>query len=203
LDKLSQHIAEDSALSTSFPLRIIALGGYISVTFFHSRSSTGDLDFFFPGIIQSDGTYVIPAGFDASLEYHIRSAAFNIGLLPEWANNAVSNFIEGHPQENEIIDGSISQGVILYASPQLKIYAAKWSFQLVQKLVAIKYRNIPYDKTDAAYIAQLIRQERQRPPRKSELEAEWQAMQATTDDCIMKVNETSCKLFGYDVIVID
>jgi hypothetical protein len=173
------------------------------VTFFHSRSSTQDLDFFFPGIIQSDGTYALPAGFDASLEFHISAAGWSIGLPPEWANDAVSNFIEGHPQEKEIIDGSISQGVILYASPQLKIYAAKWSFQLVQKLVAVEYRNIDHDSTDAAYIAQLIRNERQRSPRKSELAAEWQAMQATTDDCIRRVNEVSCELFGYDVIVID
>ncbi|KAJ6491424.1 hypothetical protein C8R47DRAFT_1070960 [Mycena vitilis] len=204
----AELIANDAifAQGRTIPLTFIAFGGFLGVSYFHSRETTQDLDFFYPGIVEEDGSYHEPAaGVDAALEDHIAAVAREQHLPADWANSAVSNFFEGLPDESAVVGRSMQQGFLVYSSPQLRIYAASWSFQLVQKLAAMRQRTKWVDILDAAYLGRELHRQLGRPMMASELRAEWcqpPRMEVVQDEAIEEVNVKSMELFGHIAVGI-
>ncbi|KAJ7431468.1 hypothetical protein B0H11DRAFT_2261866 [Mycena galericulata] len=180
LNELSTRMAGSSVFTPNvLPLRLICLGGFVSVAHFHSRETTQDIDFYWPGIFQG-GVYTIPDRIDAKLE----------------------DLIED-PDEEHVLKRSFEQGVVLYSSPQIMLFAASWTFQLVLKLTAISTRVQPSDIDDAAYIGQHLLHGLGRPIRTSELRAEFSnRMEAVKDTSIARANAKAQQLFGHHIIDI-
>ncbi|KAJ7785419.1 hypothetical protein B0H14DRAFT_2958738 [Mycena olivaceomarginata] len=188
LDLLSKRIASNPIFTPKMlPLKLISLGGFVSVCYLRCRNTTEDLDFYYPGTPSVDGEYEYPDGVEAALESHIKEVGHDLTVEPNWANSGVSLFIEGW-------------------ADQADIFAASWTLQLIQKINAIGSRRQDHDKVDAAYIAERIFSQLGRAIKKSELYAEWSQanrMEEIMDNHIQLVNEASRGLFNKDVVEID
>ncbi|KAJ7242317.1 hypothetical protein C8J57DRAFT_1526352 [Mycena rebaudengoi] len=107
-----------------------------------------------------------------------------------------------------ILRRKMGQRVVLYKSSQLKIYAASWTIQLVQKLVAITTRDKNSDVTDAAYLALDLFKEKGTVVKTSELQAEFMSpirMEAVRRAAILQVNVEFQRRhrWGKDIIELD
>ncbi|KAG2085297.1 uncharacterized protein F5147DRAFT_589099, partial [Suillus discolor] len=122
-------------------ITVVAVGGAINTILLRAlRASTADVDFF-----------SIDAANNPVLRDGIKSAAKTMQLGEGWMNNHTALFIAPNTKTN-LYNEAISDGVVIFDEPGLKVLAAPWMYCLVAKLEKAGKRGNAksYDMSDAA-----------------------------------------------------
>ncbi|KAG1795393.1 uncharacterized protein HD556DRAFT_1442236 [Suillus plorans] len=121
-------------------ITVVAVGGAINTILLRSRASTADVDFF-----------SVDAASNPILRDGIKSAAKTMQLGEGWMNNHTALFIAPNTKTN-LYNEAISDGVVIFDEPGLKVLAAPWMYCLVAKLEKAGKRGNAksYDMSDAS-----------------------------------------------------
>jgi hypothetical protein len=127
------------------PIRLLAVGGFVSVTYLKNRHSTEDVDFILDPQIQNQ---------DKILE-KIQRAADNIAkqrnYFRDWFNDKVAQFAVGDVRL-PLFQDSVAQNIVLWHGKNMIIYAVSWEWSLARKLKKIGSTNREIDVSDAVAI---------------------------------------------------
>jgi hypothetical protein len=124
------------------PITLLAVGGFVSVTYLHNRPATEDIDYILDPQIQDQKK------IQEKLHDAIQKVAKSKKLSPEWANNNVAQFAVGDTRV-PLFQESLAQNLVLWKGKNLVIYAVKWEWSLARKLKRIGSTNREIDISDA------------------------------------------------------
>ncbi|KAF9267942.1 hypothetical protein L218DRAFT_955112 [Marasmius fiardii PR-910] len=144
---------------------IVAVGGAVNTLLLQTRTTTGDVDFFYKTKERNEDVSKIILAAD--------TAATELGLGDHWLNNHTAVFVQvGVIQQ--LYDEAVHQHEIVFQEPGLTVYAAPWRYALGTKLDRLSKRGAKlYDMNDAVdYLERLIEKRDGRAVEKSEL-LEW------------------------------
>ena len=162
-------------------------GGAVSVLRLHNRSATKDVDFY---TSDEAASLLIEKGGEA--------VARILKYGADWLNSDVSFFIDADPNHARLLDDSIAQGYIIFASPQLVAYASQYEWQLVSKIRRLGSED-EYDKSlsDAvALLRALVEKNDLRPLAKSTIKGYYPAGQFITEDLFAELAVAYEKTYG-------
>ncbi|KAJ3760667.1 hypothetical protein EV360DRAFT_80936 [Lentinula raphanica] len=209
LNTLSNFMASKPIFQEYGQVRLIAFGGFNSVCYFGTRTSTYDLDYYTTGHVAADGVtlYDAPSNVTQALEDLIYRVA---GLYPnnlheDWANDRVTIFVDQSQRAEDIIRRSFQQNIIIYQTPQLVVYMGDLVFQLVQKLFMIKSelssRNRRSDLIDATTFAAYFGNVIGRNMTLAQLSLEWPMHMAQVgQEEVDRVNAMGQSMYGRRVL---
>ena len=192
--------------SKKLDVAIVTVGGAVNTVLLKSRTSTGDVDFFYrtkaSGPKESNLVHEVVEGG--------KLAEKGLKLGSQWLNNHTVVFIEvlSSPKTSsspnlgcitqehiihDLYDEAVAQNEKVFAAKGLTVYAAPWNYALMAKLDrAGKPGAKLYDITDAVdYLDRLIKSRHGHAVKKSELKA-WAAkykLAAPTDALIDKLGK--------------
>ena len=103
---LDKAIGKSKNLRKISPIKVITVGGYVAVTYFHNRETTEDIDYILdPEIKDQKKT-------EAKLQAAVETVALARDYSVEWFNNRVAQFATG-PIRAPLFQESIAQDVVL------------------------------------------------------------------------------------------
>lgn len=85
-----------------------------------------------------------------------------LGYDSTWCNDQVLAFVNLLNRPDELFTRSVQQGVVLYSSANLQVYAVQWTWLLVRKMKRLQMPVLPprmEDLQDCVAIARIIYQE--------------------------------------------
>ncbi|QRV86435.1 hypothetical protein RhiJN_14453 [Ceratobasidium sp. AG-Ba] len=146
---IAAHLKNNPPQVKGLPVVIVVAGGAISTLLFRNRKTTKDVDFWAP---DRETNYIVSeAG---------RAVAKRLDYDPYWLNSNMSVFIDTANTHINFYENAVSQGVTLYSSDQIMVYAADWRYQLVQKLVRVEMLSAgpvrDAQLSDIVYLAKVI-----------------------------------------------
>lgn len=149
LTLLDEELGRSELISAVAPLRLISVGGFLAVKFFHNRETTTDIDVLIDPNVDADRDY------RATVLEAINAVSKAHGFAEDWLNDQLRIFIKDDLRMLLFLE-SIQQNVLLYAGENLQIYAGHLDFALERKLRRIAQRqgnrNIDDDTSDALAI---------------------------------------------------
>lgn len=133
------------------PIRLMAVGGFVSVKLFQNRNSTIDVD------------CLMDPNFDAVQEYRtefwraVRQVAVTLNHETDWLNDELRNFIRSSKRQDLFLE-SVEQDIVMYQGQNLTIFAGKMEWALERKIRRIANANRPRlkDIDDAVAVTRFI-----------------------------------------------
>lgn len=134
------------------PIRLMSVGGFVSVKLFQNRNSTIDVD------------CLMDPNFDAVHEYRnefwraVRQVAVSFGdLETDWLNDELRNFIRSSKRQDLFLE-SVEQDIVMYQGKNLMIFAGKMEWALERKIrrIANAHRARLKDIDDAVAVTRFI-----------------------------------------------
>jgi hypothetical protein len=130
-------------------VKIVAVGGYVAVSYLRNRTSTEDIDYILEPY--SEGA----AKVEEKLEEAITKVADDANYAMKWMNSNVGVYAAGDARQT-LFQESIAQGVVLWQGKNLILYAAKWEWTLQRKLKRIASERRDVDMSDSVAILKNI-----------------------------------------------
>lgn len=119
-----------------------------------NRTSTRDLDYF----LHPSTPLLVSEGLKAA----ISRVCVQLDYDSSWCNDEILAFVNLLRRPEELFDQSLRQGLVLYSSKNLEVYAAHWMWSLVRKMKRLQMSVLPprmVDFTDCVDISRIIYQE--------------------------------------------
>ena len=147
---LDEEIGKSKSLRKAVPLKLVAVGGFVAVSYFHNRASTEDLDYMIdPGLNSM-------TKIEGKLACAIKAVAYRKGYDEGWVNDNVRMFAVGDSAQ-PLFQESVEQNVVLWRGKNLVIYAVKWEWSLARKVKRIGSTGRDADVSDAvALLRQMV-----------------------------------------------
>jgi hypothetical protein len=143
LTYLDEDIGKSKNLRKIVPIKLIAVGGFVAVTYFQNRAITEDLDYMIDPTIENR----------PKIEQKLARAITNVGREKgydrNWVNDRVTMFAVGDTAQSLFRD-SVAQNIILWQGENLIVYAVKWEWSLARKVKRIGSTRREADISDAA-----------------------------------------------------
>ncbi|KAA8894746.1 hypothetical protein FN846DRAFT_999075 [Sphaerosporella brunnea] len=149
LQLLDEEIGNSRNLCKVAPIILLAVGGFVAVTYFGNRDSSHDLDYIL------DPSLPNVAKMSEKLEKAILVVAKKANYHDKWANDNVAVFAIGD-RRIRLFRESLEQNVVLYQGKHLVVYAGKWEWVLEQKLKRIAKDNRQMDIEDSVVILKVL-----------------------------------------------
>ncbi|KAI1247137.1 hypothetical protein MGN70_011023 [Eutypa lata] len=151
LAALDAEIGRSELLMSVAPIRLMAVGGFVSVKLFQNRNSTIDVD------------CLMDPNFDAVQEYRtefwraVRQVAVTLNHETDWLNDELRNFIRSSKRQDLFLE-SVEQDIVMYQGQNLTIFAGKMEWALERKIRRIANANRPRlkDIDDAVAVTRFI-----------------------------------------------
>ncbi len=151
LAALDVQIGKSELLMSVAPIRLMSVGGFVSVKLFQNRNSTIDVD------------CLMDPNFDAVYEYRcefwraVRQVAVSLNHETDWLNDELRNFIRSSKRQDLFLE-SIEQDIVMYQGQNLMIFAGKMEWALERKIRRIANANRPRlkDIDDAVAVTKFI-----------------------------------------------
>jgi hypothetical protein len=118
MDLLDDVIGLSRNLSKIAPLRIIAVGGFVSVNYLETREFTGELDFILAPTLKHHRKML------SKLKTAIKTVATELSLSPNWASDLVGRFAPGNGARKRLFFASLAQDERIYKGHNIEVYAA-------------------------------------------------------------------------------
>ncbi|TAQ85333.1 hypothetical protein B7494_g6343 [Chlorociboria aeruginascens] len=132
LKRLDQEMAKNDFLYAFAPINVVTVGGFLAVSYFKNRETTGDLDYMIDPQWAQDDEIKSPLKDAIDLvaqEEKFESEWMNDGLQI-WATTAASETIFARAYE---------QNILLFDGKSLRVWAAPFEWALERKLRRIAY----------------------------------------------------------------
>ncbi|KAJ5895244.1 hypothetical protein N7495_006935 [Penicillium taxi] len=154
LKALDREMGADAWIVTFAPIRIIAAGGFLSVSYLKNRDSTGDIDYLLdPEVSDNDD-------LQSSLHQTIRTVARKMDYNHKWINEDMAIFVTKRSRET-LFEQAAKQGITLFRGNNLEILAAPLEWALERKLrrihAADRGRKTECDVVDALALLRELR----------------------------------------------
>lgn len=151
LAALDAQIGKSELLMSVAPIRLMSVGGFVSVKLFQNRNSTIDVD------------CLMDPNFDAVQEYRsefwkaVRQVGVTLHHETDWLNDELRNFIQSSKRQDLFLE-SVEQDIIMYRGKNLKIFAGKMEWALERKIrrIANAHRPRLKDIDDAVAVTRFI-----------------------------------------------
>jgi hypothetical protein len=144
-------VGESELLMSVAPIRLMSVGGFVSVKLLQNRNSTIDVD------------CLIDPNVEAAPEYTsafwgaVRRVASSYNLEKDWLNDELRNFIKRSKRQDLFLE-SVEQGIVLYEGMNITIFAGSLEWALERKIrrIANAERPRPKDVEDAVAVTNFI-----------------------------------------------
>ncbi|KAJ5923692.1 hypothetical protein N7454_008937 [Penicillium verhagenii] len=127
LRTLDTEMGRDEWLVAFAPIRLIAAGGYLAISFFHNRESTEDVDYLI------DPEFEREKGIRQALDRAILTVAEQLNYNETWMNNDMAIFVTG-PSRQTLFRQALGQGIALFKGQNLEVLATPIEWALETKL---------------------------------------------------------------------
>jgi hypothetical protein len=192
LNQLDIEIGRSKNLKNFGAITLIAVGGFVAVTYLGNRDSSPDLNYFL------DPTLPNFPKLQAKLRGAINTVADAAHLSTNWANDNVSVFAAGD-RRIRLFKDSVRQNVLLYKGKYLVVYSVQWEWALEAKLRRIARDARFVDINDAAFILKQLTNKAGGPLLTDRVKR-WNAniYDPITDEALRRVGERFIYLFGFE-----
>jgi hypothetical protein len=129
---LDDEIGTREVLLGVAPIRLISIGGYLSVCLLGNREASYDIDCVLDPNLAAADDYV------SELRAAISSVALEEGLDEQWLNWELQTFVS-RPRRNDLFLESVEQGISLYSGPNLVVFAGRLDWALERKMRRVSY----------------------------------------------------------------
>lgn len=142
------------------PIRILTAGGFLAVSYFKCRDSTGDLDY----LIEPE--FVGDKDIQGALDTAIRNVSLRLEFNRDWINQAVAIFVTKKTRQT-LFEQAEKQGITLFKGQNLEVLAAPIEWALERKLRRIhatnRDRKAELDMVDAITFLKHLRERNNGP----------------------------------------
>ncbi|TPX19737.1 hypothetical protein DIZ76_017529 [Coccidioides immitis] len=156
LTYLDEEIGKSKNLRKAVPIKLVAVGGFVAVSYFQNRASTEDLDYMIDPALEN------LTKIEDKLGRAIKNVADKKGYDEGWVNDKVRLFAVGDSAQPLFRD-SVAQNVVLWEGKNLIVYAVKWEWSLARKVKRIGSTRREADVSDAVALLRKIVEENGRP----------------------------------------
>ncbi|KAL3469502.1 hypothetical protein BJX99DRAFT_69591 [Aspergillus californicus] len=160
LAALDSEMSRSEWLVAFAPIRLIAAGGFLAVSYLKNRETTGDLDYLIDPEFDGDDDIQRP------LHEAVQSVADQLEFNDEWFNEAMSVFVTKKTR-NTLFEKAEQQGIILFKGENLEIMAAPIEWALERKLrrmhCANRGRKTDLDLSDAIALLKRMKEQNNGP----------------------------------------
>ncbi|KAI0540663.1 hypothetical protein GGR58DRAFT_511582 [Xylaria digitata] len=154
LGLFASAIEESAILMALAPIRFASLGGAVSVKVFQNRADTEDIDVICDPSIDAVQLY------SDEIRRAVSAVAARGRYQEDWLNSACRLFI-AERKRSGLFFKSVQQGVLVYQSPSLVVYAASFDYALESKLrrmnSRLEYRDRSIDASDAVALVHAMK----------------------------------------------
>lgn len=120
-------MGKDDWLIAFAPITLLSAGGFLAVSFFRNRESTGDLDY----LIEPQWAH--DKDVKAPLQDAMQRAARNLGFIDDWANEELAFFVPDQSRQL-LFEEAEKQNIVLWDGPNLRVLAVPLEWALERKL---------------------------------------------------------------------
>jgi len=154
LETLDTEMGKDPYIAAFAPIKIIAAGGFVSVSYLKSRESTGDIDYLLEPEWAQDWEIKKP------LQEAMARAAEQLQFGEDWINEDLSLFVTTAAREY-LFKTAEEQNIILWEGTNLRVMAAPLEWVLERKLRRIhtgtRGQKAEYDMQDCIAVLKHLR----------------------------------------------
>ncbi|KMP07972.1 hypothetical protein CIRG_07653 [Coccidioides immitis RMSCC 2394] len=151
-----EEIGKSKNLRKAVPIKLVAVGGFVAVSYFQNRASTEDLDYMIDPALEN------LTKIEDKLGRAIKNVADKKGYDEGWVNDKLRLFAVGDSAQPLFRD-SVAQNVVLWEGKNLIVYAVKWEWSLARKVKRIGSTRREADVSDAVALLRKIVEENGRP----------------------------------------
>ncbi|TVY14152.1 hypothetical protein LARI1_G007779 [Lachnellula arida] len=141
LKRLNKEMSKDNFLAAFAPINIVTIGGFLAVTYFKNRNATGDLDYIIDPQWAQDDEIKVP------LKVAINSVAKKENFEGDWMNDSLQIWASAEASKT-IFEQAYKQGILLFDSESLKVWAAPFEWALERKVRRVAYSDRGDKKVD-------------------------------------------------------
>ncbi|KAM5432300.1 hypothetical protein McanCB56680_006530 [Microsporum canis] len=187
---LDEEIGKSKNLRKAAPIKLVAVGGFVAVTYFENRTTTEDLDY------MVDPSLKNLEKIREKLVRAISNVAEKQGYDDDWVNDRVQQFAFGD-FALPLFQDSVAQNVVLWEGKNLQVYAVKWEWSLARKVKRIGSSDRDTDVSDAVALLRKVVEENGGPISR-ERAKNWNQIVLTPieDSAIDKVAQGYAKKYG-------
>lgn len=127
LKSLDDEMGQDEWLIAFAPITLLSAGGFLAVSFFRNRESTGDLDYLIEPQWAHDNDIKEP------LRKAMQRAAINMGFIQDWANDEMAFFVSDQSRQL-LFEEAEKQNIVLWDGSNLRVLAVPLEWALERKL---------------------------------------------------------------------
>jgi hypothetical protein len=147
-------MGKDPYIAALAPIRIIAAGGFVAVSYLKSRESTADIDYLLDPEWAQDHDIKIP------LREAMAKVAEQLQFSEDWINEDLSLFVTSSAREY-LFRTAEEQNIVLWEGANLRIMAAPLEWVLERKLRRIhtgtRGQKAEYDMQDCIALLKCLR----------------------------------------------
>lgn len=132
LERLDQEMAKNDYLGAFAPIDVVSTGGFLAVTYFKNRKTTGDIDYIMDPEWIGDNDIIIP------MRDAIKAVARKNRLEYKWMNDDMQIWTNPRARE-KIFEQALDQNILLWSGESIKIWAPPFEWALERKLRRIAY----------------------------------------------------------------
>ncbi|GAD96275.1 hypothetical protein PVAR5_4925 [Paecilomyces variotii No. 5] len=151
---LDREIGLNEFIVAFAPIRVMAAGGFLAVSYLKNRESTGDIDYMVEPEFAGDQHIQTP------LKTAIQAVARRLNYNKDWANERGAIFVTKEARQI-LFERAEKQGITLFEGENLEVLAAPLEWALERKLRRIygadRGRKAEYDMTDALALLKALR----------------------------------------------
>ncbi|RAH67334.1 uncharacterized protein BO66DRAFT_413705 [Aspergillus aculeatinus CBS 121060] len=108
-----REVGSDEFIVALAPIRLIAAGGFLAVTYLRSRESTGDIDYLIDPEFAGDQHIQVP------LQKAIRSVAHQKGFTNKWINEDMAIFVTKKARQT-LFGKAEKQNIVLFSGENIE-----------------------------------------------------------------------------------
>ncbi|KKZ62406.1 hypothetical protein EMCG_03182 [[Emmonsia] crescens] len=127
IETLDNEMGKNEWLNAFAPITLLSAGGFLAVTYFGNRKSTGDLDYFL------EPQWAHDKDINGPLRGAMLSTARCLGFADDWANEEMAFFISDNSRQL-LFEEAEKQNIVLWEGPNLRILAVPLEWALERKL---------------------------------------------------------------------
>ncbi|KAK1144199.1 hypothetical protein N8T08_005612 [Aspergillus melleus] len=155
LAELDAEMGRSEWLVAFAPIRMITAGGFLAVSYFKCRDSTGDLDYLIEPEFMGD------RDIQGALEAAISNVSFRLHYNEDWVNQAMAIFVTKKARRT-LFERAERQGITLFKGKNMEVLAAPIEWALERKLRRIhatdRDRKAELDMVDAVTFLKHMRE---------------------------------------------
>ncbi|KAL4957530.1 hypothetical protein BDW69DRAFT_156058 [Aspergillus filifer] len=154
LEALDKEMGQSPWLKAFAPIKLVAAGGFLAISYLRNRETTGDLDYLI------DPEFVGDSDVQNAFHDSISAVADQLNYNDEWINEAMAIFVTKRTRQI-VFEQAEKQGIVLFQGENLEVLAAPIEWALERKLRRIftgnRDRKAQLDMTDAVALLKVLR----------------------------------------------